>query len=234
MTARSFNGTSDKAVFGGSIIDINTVPIGMFVRARITSLAAAAWMAGWSSSTVANRISGLLVNTAGRVYCQHGDDASVFVSSVVPLANAVLTNTWFTAAWADLSSTSHTVWANGAGETTSTSAIGTRTLNRFCVGVRESATPALYFPGQIADVSVWDLTSWGANTAARLAAFRTAQAAMSRGVPPSSFPIGRVDNWRLRGNLSPENGRNPLTLAGTSKATQGPPVARRYNGRTAA
>lgn len=232
MTARLFNGTSDRAVSTNTVLNINTTPIGVFVHARVTSFSAVRWLCGWSNSANGNRMSGLLVNTSGRIFCQHGDDASTFVSAVT--TNTVTTNTWFTAAWADLSATSHTVWANGTGETTTTTSVGTRTLNRWCVGAQELASPNFYFPGLIANVALWNLTDWGSTTAERLTAFRRAQAEMAKGRPMSFYRIGLVDQWRLRGNLSPENGRFPLTLTGTSKATQGPPVGRRYNGRSAA
>lgn len=235
--ARSFNGTSDKAVFSGTILDINTVPIGVFVHARVTSFSSARWLCGWSNSANGNRLSGLLVNTSGRIYCQHGDDASTFVSAVT--TNTVTTNTWFTAAWADLSATSHTVWANGTGRTTSTTSIGTRTLNRWCAGAQELASPNFYLPGLLYGISLWDLTNWGANTAARLSAFEQAQSEMALGADPMTFPLGMAGFWRLDGFASPEidthprsqnSGNYPLTLTGTSIGSTNPPVEGLFRG----
>lgn len=233
MTARSFNGTSDLALRASNVIDVANTPFGAVCRFRQNATGASRGLFGWSDSANSSRYVIAFLNAGGAVSFQWVDNAAT--SASFSSTTSAAANTWNLAGVASLGTSERYSWLNGAGRNTNTTTVGATTTNQFFVGCRRlGTTPSLFFNGLIANVAVWDLTNWGANAAARLAAFEQAQAEMAKGVPPSAYPIGRVDLWRLRGNLSPENGRFPLTLTGTSKATQGPPVARRYNGRTAA
>lgn len=234
MTARLFNGTSDRANFTGIPTGFSNVTMGFAAWINQPQSASATNVIGFGSSLSVNPLISLYT-VNGRVSMRVRGDTGSVVEAFFGTILVIPSNTWTLVAGFYAPGVRVASWIAGSNYATNTTSIpSTITCNRTGIGVLTQATNSLFYNGLLANVAVWDLTNWGSTAAARLAAFERAQAEMAKGRPPSFYRIGLVDQWRLRGNLSPENGRLPLTLTGTSKATQGPPVGRRYNGRSAA
>lgn len=228
MTARSFNGTTEHARTAYSSLPSNFA-IACWVCPTSDTLTM--WPISVSNSTVNTQYAG--IQLAGAVA---GDFINVSTRNVTTNTTssgvAFQVNTWQFVAAAFAGSTQSimvgtTVRADAVRQTPTG-------INNICIGGIDLVGVTLRLQGQCANACMWDLSDWGSDSSSRVAAFSRARVEMAKGRPMSFYRIGLVDQWRLRGNLSPENGRFPLTLTGTSKATQGPPVGRRYNGRSAA
>lgn len=88
--------------------------------------------------------------------------------------------------------------------------------DRMAIGGNRDSTPDGYASGHIAEAAIWDLTNWGANDAAREAAFEKALESLAAGYSPLFYQLGLVAHWNLVRDINDKVGSFSLTASGTT------------------
>ncbi len=137
-------------------------------------------------------------------------------NQVADTSSGFASGTWHHAAGMFLSVSERHVYIDGGNKGSDTDTVGAMANHdRTTIGCSNSSIPGNYMSGDIAEAAIWDLTSWGANDAARELAFEKAIASMAKGYSPLFFPLGRLGCWKLIRDLNDISGGYNLTASGT-------------------
>lgn len=226
--ARSFNGSSDNLFYNGAVVSspFSLGVVGWFKPTTTGGNGDMIWWAG--RSDINDTLNSFRLDSSSKIVWQQRDDNSNN-NGVAVTSGSYTLNAWNFAAAASVAANNRKVWVNGAGAGTDSTSVGTITTNNTAIGKSQRTSPGNFFNGALSHVAVWDLTGWGANASARLAAFDAAQADMASGTHPGTYTTGLIGLWLLdgAGGLVLELDDSPsgadMTITGTSLVS-GPPV----------
>jgi hypothetical protein len=115
-----------------------------------------------------------------------------------------------------ISATDRRAILNGGGRDVETGSVSLPTFDTIGIGAMIESSVSLYFDGDIAEVAVWDLSSWpGATDPLKGDSFETIIPALNDGASPLLYPLGLVAYWQLF-DLFDRRGNYPLTASGGS------------------
>jgi phosphodiesterase/alkaline phosphatase D-like protein len=121
---------------------------------------------------------------------------------------------------------------SGASTATNTSSLVAGTPDDFRIGCLNDGSEV--YSGELAEVAVWDLSGWGADTAERVAAFAAAFAAMrDESKAPDWYPTGLVGYWPLIDDGQDRSG-NGYHLTGSPSSWSAHPPGIVYAGEEVA
>jgi hypothetical protein len=216
---RIFNGTSDKAVYAGSMIPAYPYTLACWFYPTDTNnfgILLGASNTGSNNQLVCLRYRG--IDPGDPIDLGIRDDAAAVAENLVT-GNGVNLNAWNLAIGVCASASSRTVYLNNGTPVVSSTAVGTLTLNITTIGVLSRLTDSQFFAGKIGAAAVWSAALDGTDAAnlwagAHMGAIRT---------------VNLVDLWLMAGFGSPEpslvSGGHSLTLTGTTADTSSnPPV----------
>ncbi len=148
--ARDFNGSSDY-IEGGSAV-ATAVPLTMSCWFRGASINTALMSIGVSGGT--HRFA---INISSGSFCQALSQAGA-AAPILGTTNVVTASTtWYHACAVFASSTSRSIYTNGADKQTNTTSNTPTGLNRTVLGARYSTTLGAYHTGELADVAIWNV-----------------------------------------------------------------------------
>ena len=115
-----------------------------------------------------------------------------------------------------VSATDRRVFLNAAGKVTDATSRTPLNLDRTAIGYWARSSPVHYFSGDIAEVAMWDLSSWtGATDSDKADLFETIIPALASGYSPMMFPLGIQAYWPLIRGLNDIAGGYNVTASGT-------------------
>lgn len=161
----------------------------------------------------------LYFTSAGRIGVFLQNNAGTQTDTVVDASGVNYSaNTWYHAAAVFTSTTSRTVYRDGANSATGTASVTVEVPDTTNIGVRfDGGAFGAYLNGQCAEAGVWNVA---------LTAGEIAQ--LAKGLCPLMVrPDALVAYWPLYGNNSPEDdwiGDIDLTITGATKATVHPRI----------
>lgn len=130
--------------------------------------------------------------------------------------SSYLVNTWHHGCgiWATV--TDRRAFLDGGSKGTDVNSITPANLDRTSIGRLGRATPAVYMSGMIAEVAIWDLSSWpGATDSDKADAFEKILPSLAKLYTPKHYPLGLVAYWPLIRGLNDKFGGYNLTASGT-------------------
>jgi hypothetical protein len=124
-----------------------------------------------------------------------------------------------------LGSASRYAYLGATAGTENTGAAGPTGLDNTTIGLLLRSSPTQYFNGDIAEVAIWDLTSWGADAAARKTAWDAAMADFAANKAPSFYTTGLQGYWKLDGDALDYSGNGrDMTLVGSPSYSTHPSI----------